>query len=150
MKKEIFVFKSSILIAWIMFLSIISMSYYELFQSSYLNSNKMNLVLYSLVILYTISFIFFSFILFNINKLLNKNIAEICSKSSIPSINIMINLSKIMAFIHFISIPLFYIIGEVDDAPGVIIIGLILFAFPIILLSIASFIKKIIIQIKNK
>lgn len=146
MKKEIIIFKLTILISWITFLSILLFSTITVMNESIINSNKMTYVLSIIIGLYTISFMLFSIILFNINKLLNsKNIDKICTNSSINSLNIMIKYSKIMSIIHFISVPFFYIIAEVDDAPGVIIVGMVLFGFPILLLSISSFFKKIII-----
>lgn len=150
MKKELFIFKLSMLLVWITFLAILLFSFLSISNTSNINSNGMNIVLYLLLLLFYISFVPFTIILFNINKLLNsKNIDKICDKSSIKSIDVMIKYSKIMSVLHFISIPLFYIVGEVDDAPGVIIVSLVLFIFPILLLTISSFFKKVIL-LKNK
>ncbi len=150
MKKELFIFKFSMLLVWITFLAILLFSFLSISNTSNINSNGMNIVLYLLLLLFYISFVPFTIILFNINKLLNsKNIDKICDKSSIKSIDVMIKYSKIMSVLHFISIPLFYIVGEVDDAPGVIIVSLVLFIFPILLLTISSFFKKVIL-LKNK
>lgn len=150
MKKELFIFKLSMLLVWITFLAILLFSFLSISNTSNINSNGMNIVLYLLLLIFYISFVPFTIILFNINKLLNsKNIDKICDKSSIKSIDVMIKYSKIMSVLHFISIPLFYIVGEVDDAPGVIIVSLVLFIFPILLLTISSFFKKVIL-LKNK
>lgn len=150
MKKELFIFKLSMLLVWITFLAILLFSFLSISNTSNINSNGMNIVLYLLLLIFYISFVPFTIILFNINKLLNsKNIDKMCDKSSIKSIDVMIKYSKIMSVLHFISIPLFYIVGEVDDAPGVIIVSLVLFIFPILLLTISSFFKKVIL-LKNK
>ncbi len=150
MKKEIFIFKFFMLGLWISFLAILLLGYVSIDDNTIINSSKMTTTLYILLIIYTISYIPFSIFLFHINKLLNhNNIDKLCTNNSISSLNIMKKCSILMIILHSISLLFFYIIGEVDDAPGVILVGIALVSIPLLLLSITSFIKKIIIM-QNK
>lgn len=150
MKKEIILLKLSILMIWILFLSILLFGFISVTGESIINSEKMTKVLYIIIFLFSLSFVPFSVIVYQINKLFNNNtINNIFSISSINSLIMIIKQSILMVIIHLVAIPFFFVVGEVDDAPGVILVGIILFVFPIFIFSMSSILKNVLLTEKK-
>ena len=77
-------------------------------------------------------------LLFQIFKVLNYVQAEeFFSKPILNALNKIKRYGHTISFLYLLALPLFYIVGEVDDAPGVILIGM-FFLFASLVLSVST------------
>ncbi|MDR7870545.1 MAG: DUF2975 domain-containing protein [Tissierellaceae bacterium] len=117
------------------------------------SSTKMAYVLYSILIIMYISAIPFFAALYQAFKLLgyidnNKAFSEL----SVKSLKNIKNCAATISLLYVLCMPLFYIVGEVDDAPGVIVIGMLFIFAPMVISVFAAVLQKLLqnaIDIKN-
>ena len=101
------------------------------------SSLKMAYVLYAILAIMYISSVPFFALLFQIFKVLNHVQAEeFFSKSTLNALNKIKRYGYTISFLYLLALPLFFIVGEVDDAPGVILIGM-FFLFASLVLTVA-------------
>ena len=102
------------------------------------SSLKMAYVLYAILTIMYISSAPFFALLFQIFKVLNYVQAEeFFSKPTLNALNKIKRYGYTISFLYLLALPLFYIVGEVDDAPGVILIGM-FFLFASLVLSVST------------
>lgn len=117
------------------------------------SSSKMAYVLYGILIVMYVSAIPFFVALYQAFKLLSYIDAnKAFSKLSVKVLKNIKNCATIISILYVLSMPLFYIVGEVDDAPGVILIGMIFIFAPMVVAVFAAVLQKLLenaIDIKN-
>lgn len=117
------------------------------------SSMKMAYVLYGILIIMYVTAIPFFTALYQAFKLLtfidhNKAFSEL----SVKALKNIKNCATIISALYVLSMPLFYIVGEVDDAPGAILIGLLFVFGPMVISVFAAVLQKLLqnaINIKN-
>lgn len=101
-------------------------------------------LVYSVIIGMYITAIPFYFALYQAFKLLNyidKNNAF--SEASVKSLKYIKYSATIIGSMYGVGMPIFYYIGETDDAPGVILIGLVFTFAPIVIAVFAAVLQKL-------
>lgn len=96
-----------------------------------------------LMVMYATAIPFF-LALYQALKLLNyidKNKAF--SELSVKALKNIKYCAFIISFLYMVGMPFFYFIGEIEDAPGVILIGLILIFAPIVIAVFAAVLQKL-------
>lgn len=117
------------------------------------SSTKMAYVLYGILIIMYISAIPFFTSLYQGFRLLtyiddNKAFSEL----SVKALRNIKNCAATISILYVLSMPLFYIVGEVDDAPGAILIGLLFIFAPMVISVFAAVLQRLLqnaIDIKN-
>lgn len=117
------------------------------------SSTKMAYILYGILIIMYISTIPFFASLYQAFKLLgyidhNKAFSEL----SVKALKNIKNFTTTISVLYVLSMPLFYIVGEVDDAPGVILIGMLFVFAPMVISVFAAVLQKLLqnaLDIKN-
>lgn len=117
------------------------------------SSMRMAYVIYGILILMYISVIPFFAALYQGFRLLgyidsNKAFSEL----SLRSIQIIRSCAAAISIIYLFAMPLFYIVAEIDDAPGVILVGMIFVFAPLTVAVFAAILKKLLknaIDLKN-
>lgn len=107
-------------------------------------SQKMAIVLYGIMAAMYISVIPFFLALLQTYRLLgyiDKN--QAFSDLSVQALKKIKLYALSICGVFAISLPLFYIVGEVDDAPGVIIISLVLIFAPTVIAVFAAVLEKL-------
>lgn len=117
------------------------------------SSLKMAYVLYGILIVMYASVIPFLIGLYQAFRLLSyidKNKAF--SELSIKALKNIKKCSTTISILYVGGMPLFYFVGEIDDAPGVILIGLMFVFAPMVVTAFATVLQKLLknaIDIKN-
>ncbi|MBS4538961.1 DUF2975 domain-containing protein [Clostridium sp. D2Q-11] len=117
------------------------------------SSIKMAYILYGILTIMYVSAIPFFAALYQAIKLLSyidKN--EAFSELSVKTLNNIKKYAITISALYVVGMPLFYIVGEVDDAPGVILIGMAFIFAPMVIAVFAAVLQKILknaIDIKN-
>ena len=78
---------------------------------------------------------------------------EAFSESSVETVRRIKVSAALIAGLYGLALPLFYIVGEVDDAPGVILIGLVLIFAPAVVAVFAAVLQKLLrhaLDMKNE
>ena len=117
------------------------------------SSIRMAYVIYGILILMYISVVPFFAALYQGFRLLgyidsNKAFSEL----SLKSIQKIRSCAAAISIIYLFAMPLFYIVAEIDDAPGVILVGMILVFAPLTVTVFAAILKKLLknaIDLKN-
>lgn len=107
-------------------------------------SIKMAFVLYCILIVMAATTIPFFIALYQAFKLLgcidtNKAFSEL----SVKALKNIKKCATIISILYVLIMPLFYIVGEVDDAPGVILIGMILTFASVVVAVFAAVLQKL-------
>lgn len=118
------------------------------------SSTKMAYVLYGILIVMYVSAIPFLGGLFQAFRLLsyidtNKAFSEL----SVKALKNIKKCATTISILYVASMPLFYIVGEVDDAPGVILIGMLFIFAPMVIAVFAAVLEKLLknaIDIKSE
>ena len=74
------------------------------------------------------------------------------SELSLKSIQKIRSCAAAISIIYLFAMPLFYIVAEIDDAPGVILVGMIFVFAPLTVAVFAAILKKLLknaIDLKN-
>ena len=117
------------------------------------SSIRMAYVIYGILILMYISVVPFFAALYQGFRLLgyidsNKAFSEL----SLKSIQKIRSCAAAISIIYLFAMPLFYIVAEIDDAPGVILVGMIFVFAPLTVAVFAAILKKLLknaIDLKN-
>ena len=117
------------------------------------SSIRMAYVIYGILILMYISVVPFFAALYQGFRLLgyidsNKAFSEL----SLKSIQKIRSCAAAISIIYLFATPLFYIVAEIDDAPGVILVGMIFVFAPLTVTVFAAILKKLLknaIDLKN-
>ena len=117
------------------------------------SSIRMAYVIYGILILMYISVVPFFAALYQGFRLLgyidsNKAFSEL----SLKSIQKIRSCAAAISIIYLFAMPLFYIVAEIDDAPGVILVGMIFVFAPLTVTVFAAILKKLLknaIDLKN-
>ena len=117
------------------------------------SSIRMAYVIYGILILMYISVVPFFAALYQGFRLLgyidsNKAFSEL----SLKSIQKIRSCAAAISIIYLFAMPLFYIVAEIDDAPGVILVGMIVVFAPLSVAVFAAILKKLLknaIDLKN-
>ena len=117
------------------------------------SSIRMAYVIYGILILMYISVVPFFAALYQGFRLLgyidsNKAFSEL----SLKSIQKIRSCAAAISIIYLFAMPLFYIVAEIDDAPGVILVGMIFVFAPLTVTVFAAILKKLLknaIDVKN-
>ena len=117
------------------------------------SSIRMAYVIYGILILMYISVVPFFAALYQGFRLLgyidsNKAFSEL----SLKSIQKIRSYAAAISIIYLFAMPLFYIVAEIDDAPGVILVGMIFVFAPLSVAVFAAILKKLLknaIDLKN-
>lgn len=102
-------------------------------------------ILYPIVIFLYLSSVFIYLSFYQTNKFLK--LLDNHKVISVDSISIMSKIKVyglIFAIIYFIALPFFYLLADLDDAPGIIFIGLMMFIGGVIVSLFAEIITKLI------
>lgn len=111
-------------------------------------------VVYGLLLVMYISAIPFYFALYQSFKLLNyidKN--EAFSELSVRALNKIKKSAIIISGLYVVALPFVYILAEKDDAPGLILIGIVLIFAPMVIAVFAAVLQKLLknaIDIKSE
>lgn len=111
------------------------------------NPNQFTKYIYSIVIIMYITVIPFFIALYQAIKLLNlidKNVAF--SESSVKSLKIIKYSAFTISGLYLGAMPFFYLFGELDDAPGVILIGFMFFFAPLVIAFFTTVLEKLLKQ----
>ena len=117
------------------------------------SSIRMAYVIYGILILMYISVVPFFAALYQGFRLLgyidsNKAFSEL----SLKSIQKIRSCAAAISIIYLFAMPLFYLVAEIDDAPGVILVGMIFVFAPLTVTVFAAILKKLLknaIDLKN-
>lgn len=116
-------------------------------------SRKMAYVLYGILIIMYVSVIPFLMALFQAFKLLRYiDTNNAFSELSVKALKNIKNCATTISVLYVVGLPLFYIVGEIDDAPGVILVGMSFIFAPMIVTVFAGVLQKLLknaIDMKN-
>ena len=144
MKRETTFLKVCLLFIGIGILALSGLLFYLFHKEAQSGSMKMAIVLYGILgFMYTAAIPFY-IALFNAFKLLchidtNKAFSEL----SVTALRNIKRCAMVISLIYALSMPLFYIVGEVDDAPGVILVGLFFVFSPLVVSVFAAVLQKL-------
>jgi len=117
------------------------------------SSTKMAYVLYGILAIMYVSAIPFFLALYETLKLLSYiDKDKAFSELSVITLKNIKNCATAISILYVISMPLFFIVGEIDDAPGVILVGMIFIFAPMVIAVFAAVLQKLLknaIDIKN-
>ena len=117
------------------------------------SSRKMAYVLYGILIIMYVSVIPFLMALFQALKLLSYiDTNNAFSELAVKALKNIKNFATTISLLYVVGLPLFYVVGEVDDAPGVILIGMSFIFAPMVVTVFAAVLQKLLknaIDIKN-
>lgn len=153
MKRETILLKLAVILMGIPVLALCIFLLPVIGKDAAAGSLKMAYVLYGILIVMYITLIPFFIALYQAFRLLNyidKNKAF--SELSVKALKNIKNCATTISILYVASMPLFYIVGEVDDAPGVILIGMIFVFAPMVIAVFAATLQKLLknaIDIKN-
>lgn len=153
MKKETFFLKLAVFFIGLPILALCIFGLPWIAKDAAESSMKMAYVLYSILIVMYVTAIPFFTALYQAIKLLNYIDANNAfSELSVKALKNIKNCASIISILYVLIMPLFYIVGEVDDAPGVILIGMIFIFAPMVVAVFAAVLQKLLknaIDIKN-
>jgi len=153
MKRETILLKLAVILMGIPVLALCIFLLPVIGKDAAAGSLKMAYVLYGILIVMYITLIPFFIALYQAFRLLNyidKNKAF--SELSVKALKNIKNCATTISILYVASMPLFYIVGEVDDALGVILIGMIFVFAPMVIAVFAATLQKLLknaIDIKN-
>lgn len=117
------------------------------------NNGKTTYMIYSILTLMYLSAIPFFIALYQAFKLLSYiDTNQAFSDVSVVALKKIKNCAATITIMYVVAMPLFYIVGEIDDAPGVILIGMIFIFAPMTIGVFAAVLEKLLkhaIDIKN-
>lgn len=108
------------------------------------------LVVYGILMIMYISAIPFYFALyqsFNLLSYIDKN--QAFSELSVRALKKIKNCAIIISFLYVIALPFVYILAEVDDAPGLIIVGMAMIFAPMVIAVFAAVLQRLLQEAIN-
>ncbi|PRX17828.1 Protein of unknown function (DUF2975) [Orenia metallireducens] len=153
MKRETLFLKIAVILIGILILAFCIFGLPWVAKDAAKSSSKMAYILYGILTIMYVSAIPFFVSLYQMFKLLsyidtNKAFSEL----SVKALKNIKKCATTISILYVVGMPLFYIVGEVDDAPGVILIGIIFIFAPMVIAVFANLLQKLLkncIDIKN-
>lgn len=154
LKKETMFLRIAVILMGVPVLGLAALITPEIITQASTGSQAMARVLYGLLTVMALTLPPFFFAIAQALRLL-RNIDEdqAFSESSVMAVRLIKRAATVIAGLYVLALPLFYIIGEVDDAPGVIIIGLGLIFAPSVVAVFAAVLQKLLrhaLDMKNE
>lgn len=144
MKKETFILKLAVVLMGIPVLAICVILLPLIVKDAAESSTKMAYILLSILVVMCVSVIPFFIALYQAFKLLSYiDINKAFSELSVKALKNIKNCATSISILYLLSMPLFYIVGEIDDAPGVILIGMMLIFAPMVIAVFAAVLQKL-------
>lgn len=107
-------------------------------------SQEMAYLLYGMMSVLGFSAIPYFLTLFQGYRLLTFiDVNQAFSERSVESLKMIKICSAVISGIYVLGLPLFYIVAELDDAPGVILVGMIFVGAPLIIAVFAAVLQKL-------
>ena len=138
MKLKTLFLKAAVIIIGMIVLAVLILILPLIAKDAAASSLKMAYVLYSiLAIMYITSAPFFA-VLYQVFKILNHiKSEEFFSELTLKALNKIKKYGAMISILYLLALPLFFIVGEIDDAPGVILVGL-FFIFVSLVLTVSA------------
>lgn len=144
MKRETIILKLAVILIGVPILALCIFGLPLIARDAAEGSLKMAYVLYSILIVMYVSAIPFFTALYQGFKLLNYiDMNKAFSELSVKALKNIKSCATIISMLYVLIMPLFYIVGEVDDAPGVILIGMIFIFAPMVVAVFAAVLQKL-------
>lgn len=144
MKKETGLLKSVVVVIALPVLAIVIFGFPLIIQDAAKSSMQMAIVLYGILAALTLSLFPFLAALYQSIKLLNYiDHNEAFSDKSVEALRKIKRYAFSIAAVHLLSFPLYFIVGEVDDAPGVILVGVMFVSAPAVIAVFAAVLEKL-------
>ncbi|SFC22348.1 Protein of unknown function [Alkalibacterium subtropicum] len=144
MKKETWVLKIAVILIMLPVLAIVIFGFPAIIREASESSTQMVIVLYGILAALSLSMFPFSAALYQAYKLLNYiDHDEAFSDKSVDTLRKIKRYAFSIAAVHLLSFPFYFIVGEVDDAPGVILVGLIFVSAPAVIAVFAAVLEKL-------
>ncbi len=144
MKKETILLKTAIFFIGLPILALCIIIFPIFTKEAATSSTRMAFILYGILTTLYLSAIPFFIALYQAFKLLtyiDRN--EAFSDLSVKAIKNIKNCAGLISILHLVCMPLYYIVAEVDDAPGVIILGMIFIFGPMVVSVFAAVLQKL-------
>ena len=147
MKKETWFLKLAVILIGFPVLVLAIALYPIVIREAAQGSSAMAGVLYAILTVIYLTVIPFYLALVQALKLLSLiDAGQAFSELSVQAIRRIKRYAGMIAGLYVLGLPLFYIAGEVDDAPGVILIGLFLVVAPAVVAVFAAVLNKLLSQ----
>lgn len=144
MKKETGLLKIVVIIIALPVLAIVLFGFPLIIRDASESSMQMTIVLYGILTALTLSLFPFLAALYQSFKLLDFiDHNEAFSDRSVAALRKIKRFAFSIALIHLVSFPLYFIVGEVDDAPGVILVGMMFVSAPAVVAVFAAVLQKL-------
>lgn len=144
MKKETWVLKVAVILIALPVLAIALFGFPLIIQDAADSSLKMANVLYGILAVLSVTLFPFLAALYQSFKLLkyiDRN--DAFSEKSVEALRKIKLCAFCIAALHLASFPLYFIVGEVDDAPGVILVGMMFISAPTVVAVFAAVLQKL-------
>ncbi|MFO8068399.1 MAG: DUF2975 domain-containing protein [Alkalibacterium sp.] len=144
MKKETLILKIAVIFIALPVLAITLFGFPLIIQDAADSSMKMASVLYGLLTVFSLTLFPFLAALYQAFKLLKFiDCNDAFSAKSVEALKKIKLFAFSIAALHLTSFPLYFIVGEVDDAPGVILVGMMFISAPTVVAVFAAVLQKL-------
>lgn len=144
MKKETGLLKFVVVLIALPVLAIVIFGFPLIIRDASDSSMQMAAVLYGILAALSLSLFPFLSALYQSLKLLNYiDHNKAFSDKSVVALRKIKLAAFSIASIHLLSFPLYFIVGEVDDAPGVILVGIMFISAPAVVAVFAAVLQKL-------
>lgn len=144
MKRETIFLKLAVLLIGIPVLALCIFGLPWIARDATESSFKMAYVIYGILTAIYVSVIPFFVALYQAFKLLNYiDTNKAFSELSVKALKNIKNCATTISILYMLSMPLFYILGEIDDAPGVILVGMIFVFAPMVMAVFAAVLQRL-------
>lgn len=153
MKRETIFLKMAVVLIGIPILALCVIIISWIIRDASTSSTKMATVLYGILAVMVVSAVPFFMALYQAFKLLNFiDLNNAFSELSVIALKNIKHYAAAISGLYVLSMPLFFIVGEVDDAPGVILVGMVFVFAPLVISVFAAVLQKLLqnaIEIKQ-
>lgn len=144
MKRETIFLKISVVLIGVPILALCVLILSWIARDAATSSTRMATVLYGILAVMVVSAIPFFMALFQAFKLLNLiDLNNAFSELSVIALKNIKHCAGAISGLYVLSMPLFFIVGEIDDAPGVILVGLVFVFAPLVVAVFAAVLQKL-------
>lgn len=144
MKRETLFLKTAVVLIGIPILALCVIVLPWILRDASTSSAKMTTVLYGIVTVMYVTAIPFFLALYQAFKLLTYiDLNNAFSDQSVKALKNIKHYAAAISILYLLSMPLFYIVGEVDDAPGVILVGAAFVFGPLVVSVFAAVLQKL-------
>lgn len=144
MKRETTFLRGTLVLTGIPVLAVLVILLPLILKDASLGSREMARVLYGITGVLCVSAIPFFMGYYQGFRLLGMiDRGEAFSEASVRILRTIRRLALAVSLVHVAGLPLYFIVGEVDDAPGVILMGLVLIFAPLVVAVFAAVLTKL-------